>query len=390
MDTACLTKVSKFLTIILVLFQGCSPSLYYRRSELLTTYDLPLGAVVPFYQSSCPTGWEEFTDLKGRIPLGEGSGNLDSRGDALTSRSLSSSGGREYTTGLPAYSGLGDQNTPGPDRVLSAIGSGGYGNALVDPVVMGGASETESNLPPYIVMTYCKKTSLTSGVAMDALVYSSQSTCSSGWNADGVFSDRFILGKGVGNLDTDGLALTSRSLASTGGYENTPGGCYAASDGIVTASPSSAAFLGPDILYKNATDTTLGGVAAESNLPPYIVLQTCRSQSDGSTIRKNTVVGFDLSSCPSGWAPYSPAQGRMVVGASVTRAVGVTGGLEYTTGLPASTSSVATTTDPTLRYLASYLADFHYSTQSPDTTVNGVKADSNLPPFYVLKYCMKE
>lgn len=117
---------------------------------------IPSGAIVA-YNGACPTGWTEFSSGKGRVLVGLGSGNVDSLGDSLTTRTLASVGGLEYTTGVPASTVSTANSVPGPTFNLSleGAGSGLYSSIATDTTLSG--DKADSNMPPFVVVRYCEK-----------------------------------------------------------------------------------------------------------------------------------------------------------------------------------------------------------------------------------------
>src|SRR5688572_10441489 len=103
----------KLLPFLLLLTYGCKEYFKIASSSIISVQDLPVGSVLPFNSAACPEDWEEFTQARGRVILGAGSGNTDVDGVILTSRSRGSAGGTEYTTGIPAVSAMGNQSVAG-------------------------------------------------------------------------------------------------------------------------------------------------------------------------------------------------------------------------------------------------------------------------------------
>lgn len=194
----------------------------------VTTYGaIPTGAVAAFDSGSCPTGWTTFSEANGRFIVGVGSGNQDPDGNNLTDRTLRQTGGREYTTGIPASTSNSNTTivpsagaylrTTSPTEIY--ISSSGFGT---DTTLDGAAAD--SNLPPYIVRTYCKRTATTDdAVPADLSLHLNNASCPSGFSADSDADGRMILGAGNGNNDVDSVALTNRVLGQNGGLEYTSG-----------------------------------------------------------------------------------------------------------------------------------------------------------------------
>jgi hypothetical protein len=116
---------------------------------------VPTGSIIAF-NGACPTGWSEFSAGKGRVLLGAGSGNNDALGAPLTSRSIASVGGLEYTTGIPANNAVGaDESVATPTGVIADIGSDSFTSAAPNTTLSG--DKANSNMPPFVVVRYCEK-----------------------------------------------------------------------------------------------------------------------------------------------------------------------------------------------------------------------------------------
>ncbi|TNF04306.1 MAG: hypothetical protein EP326_01500 [Deltaproteobacteria bacterium] len=118
-----------------------------------------------------------------------------------------------------------------------------------------------------------------------------------------------------------------------------------------------------------------------------------------------TIAAFDLAACPTGWTLHSTAYQRTLVGSGsgendqlanplTTRTFGDMGGFEATMGVEAKTAAAGTNTPGTANYPAAtsgiYFAYGPKTNNTDDTTLAGVKADSNMPPYYVILYCRKD
>jgi hypothetical protein len=104
--------------------------------------------------------------------------------------------------------------------------------------------------------------------------------------------------------------------------------------------------------------------------------------------------------CPAGWSELSSGKGRVLVGAGsgntdalgaalTSRSIAAVGGLEYTTGIPGNESINATfaAPSPSLNFGVGSMP--YFAVDIPSTTIAGVKADSNLPPYLVVRHCEK-
>lgn len=366
-------------------------------SEEASPY-FPKNSVIAFDQASCPTGWVEFTPLKGRFILGAGSGNLDSAGGALTTRTWATSGGLEYTTGIPVVSAAPNSSNPGTggNLALADIFTNGTVNVSLN------ASAVDSNLPPYIVRKFCKKIVSTQTDTSGASVATKLASCDTGWGREADVKGRAFLGEGSGNTDRLGAALATRTLNVIGGQESTPNvpACAGGGDGTFVPGPTKCLAGHPifNLFTGLGADGTLSGTATDSNLPPFYVLLVCKATINTDLPQPGMVAAFDQATCPAGWSRTSELSGRFllasndVAGTVSLRTEGDAGGLEYTTGLLYDSSDPADIDSPVELASLALSSGFsaYRSSSTPDTTLTGPKADSNLPPYYVLTFCHKD
>ncbi|MCO4792785.1 MAG: hypothetical protein KC493_03675 [Bacteriovoracaceae bacterium] len=108
-------------------------------------------------------------------------------------------------------------------------------------------------------------------------------SCPTGWSTYDSAKQRTLLGSGTGNLDQLGGALSTRSYGQTGGFEHTTGvngKAVAGSTHIPSTARFPASTSGPYNLYgpqvPDATETTIAGAKADSNMGPYYVIIYCR------------------------------------------------------------------------------------------------------------------
>lgn len=366
---------------------------------------LPIGSVLPFDGAVCPQGWSAFSEGNGRMLVGSGIGTSNAYDSSpLTQRSTQSTGGREFTTGVPIYSGPADTSSTSATTIALATFANAFSSASADITFYG--VKANSNMPPFIIRKFCKKTASADGIPEGAVIAQTGS-CGSGWTVDSSLSGRFVFGEGSGNLDADGTALSTRALNDVGGREYTTGlPATSAVGASSTAGPSVNLAQSPMIkLYDTEpVEGSVSGNLSDSNMPPYISLRACKSGSSGvSENLGGAVVDFDLASCPAGWSEYAQAKGRAILfsgfgntdidGAGLTsRALGSSGGNEFTTGLAVHINDPATLSAPAFdRSLCRSNSGAAYrANATPDTTVGGAKADSNMPPFLVLLKCIKD
>jgi microcystin-dependent protein len=373
---------------------------------------IPKDAVVFLNAASCPPGWTAYTSLNGRAILGAGSGNTDINGTSLTARSYGVAGGREFTTGIPASSSAGASFVAAATKRLSTINpvtSYYYTpyTGLSDIHPMENIS-ADTNIPPMVVRTACKATKNT-GVPSSLSTAVNASSCPTGWNQDTNLNGRTPFGTGSGNSDQDGNSLSARTLAQTSGQEYTV--LMASSNPASISAPGPTVTLGsipsPEVVYTLSTDpaavmTSVGGDAADSNMPPFVALPYCQPATPRPYLPPKTVMAFDSATCPAGWSVYAEGKGRFIFGSGggnadqagttlTTRTVSQTGGIEYTPAVRAMNAMTAPykSSSPTAdSFLGlSGTPGKAYSTGAADTTLGGAKADSNMPPYFTLTWC---
>jgi len=129
-----------------------------------------------------------------------------------------------------------------------------------------------------------------------------------------------------------------------------------------------------------------------------------------SYLPSGAIMGFETA-CPLGWSPYTRSAGRFLLGTGSgnadangqplkTRNTGEEGGLEYTSGLPASTVESTDSYPPNNNNVSAPIGSrvsrsfvgipAYVSATLSDTTLSGTKADSNMPPYYTVNYCIKD
>lgn len=135
---------------------------------------MPSGMLVYFDLASCPSGWSLYAAGAGRVLLGSGSGNTDSLGANLTSRTYGDSGGTENTPasiGFMVVTSAYQTDTtfePGPTKKLSRLvqvtGTANIIPAFVRAIDLNpatlttlGGTGTDSNMPPYVTLLLCRK-----------------------------------------------------------------------------------------------------------------------------------------------------------------------------------------------------------------------------------------
>lgn len=153
-----LKKGDKFKDVNIVLNERAQyiENLEKRIEAMENLVSVPKGAVLAFNLATCPIGWEEIDDVKGRTIVGAGLGS------GLTRRGLGAMGGSE--TIQLSINELPQHNHP--EAIHSCSGHGGkwgyyrahiYENCAEVSTKEIGESEPFSMMQPYIALLYCQK-----------------------------------------------------------------------------------------------------------------------------------------------------------------------------------------------------------------------------------------
>ncbi|MCF1470603.1 hypothetical protein FS763_01490 [Agrobacterium vitis] len=121
---------------------------------------VPKGAVMAFDLETCPEGWEPFDRLSGRVVMGTGQRD----GSGLSARKLGETGGEERhhltVDEMPSHAHRITTLAHWGDRTNGQPGLGGDDGTF--PASIGtdpaGGDKPHNILPPYYVLTYCKRT----------------------------------------------------------------------------------------------------------------------------------------------------------------------------------------------------------------------------------------
>lgn len=134
-------------------------------------------------------------------------------------------------------------------------------------------------------------------------------------------------------------------------------------------------------------------------------LSNWQTTPQSATLVANFPSGIVLpmqGACPTGWTEFTQGQGRILVGAGSVnidqegyplsaRSWTQSGGLEYTSGIPANTN-VATYQTPgnNLVYRAGNGYNLYADAALADTELDQeIPSDANMPPYYVVRFCRK-
>lgn len=390
-----ITFCSALLSILY--FYGCGLEITLKDD---TPIDIPANMVFVFKSAQCPQGFQALDELSGRVIIGQGSGNLDASGASLTARTFNTSGGIERTVVALGVNEEGSNLSNPFTGTLTETAM--YDSTATENACLSGTDCSRGNIPPFVSYTYCEKTaSSITELSTDLLIHSNQA-CPEDWSNDTVSQGRFIIGAGTGNLDANSDPISAYAAGDTGGKEETNSLPVHGSAGN-SSNPTTGIIAGGAInIYSPASpDTSMYGDASDSNMIPFYVLNSC--SPDGvfteKTLPQGMIAAFTDSSCPSGWSTFDDLAGRAILSsgsgntdrdgqALTARLLGASGGSEITSGIPAvSTGATTALPGPTV-YFASALI---YSNQPADGLLNGQAADnSNMSPFYVLNYCIKD
>jgi hypothetical protein len=244
-----------------------------------STENIPSNAILSQNNNSCAGDWITESNLSGRTIMGVGTGNLDANGAALTARSLADAGGREGVKGFEIGvegKGVTATDTPAASRFLGDITSTYSSVGAEDGCLGSDGCLNDPNLAPFIVLNYCSLSSDSSlAYPSGSVAAFSVATCPSGWSDYEAGEGRLIIGKGSGNLDVDSVSLTTRSLGSIGGWEDT-------NSVPVTSSAANIDTAAGNILASVASNTYSTGALsgytdtiADSNMAPFVTAHFC-------------------------------------------------------------------------------------------------------------------
>ena len=114
--------------------------------------------VVAFDGAACPNGWESYSAAAGRVVVASG------QGTGLNARMYGQTGGAETVTltvdQMPAHKHQNPSrgsNSPEIVFSLQATDKGEFGGAHARPTQNTGMGKAHENMPPFIVLTMCRK-----------------------------------------------------------------------------------------------------------------------------------------------------------------------------------------------------------------------------------------
>ena len=390
-----------------------------------TTYASLFAVIGTIYGSGDGNATFNLPDLRGRVPLGAGSSS------GLTPRTLGSIGGTEQTSGIPVDLGDGPADTSRPCSTceLSILSTAIYSSGSATTGL--GGSLSDSNMPPYQVLTYLIKADNYSSLPAGAVLAYNGNAVPSGWvpangtavsraSYSSLFSaagtrfgtgdgsatfnlpdlrSRVLLGSGIGS------GLTSRSAAATGGNEQVT--ALPATSGAANSSrPNGNVFAnsGANAIYSSgpATVALNGTTLTDSNMPPYEVSTYIVSTVSVNTLPDGVIFPTAATAIPSGWVRADGStsgvpdlRGRYVVGSGqgsglTNRVVGSTGGQENITAYPASPFAGNASRPSASSVLGnSGSISIYVGGATTDDALGGSNADSKMIPYVALNYITK-
>lgn len=172
--------VTALLALSLMTFLGGQVTVHSQQSGLCTTVmdcaqkameaafqaktairiAVPAGAVMAFDLDSCPEGWEPLDKLAGRVVMGAGMRD----GSGLTPRKLGETGGEEQhrltVDEMPSHTHQIVSQAHWGDHTHWQAGLGGDDGEFPASLTTTptGGDKPHNILPPYYVLTYCKRT----------------------------------------------------------------------------------------------------------------------------------------------------------------------------------------------------------------------------------------
>ncbi len=198
-------------------------------------------------------------------------------------------------------------------------------------------------------------------------------TCPSGWTRDSGFDSRFpYIGATYGT--TGSGSGTSHAHSITNAYTSTASYSY-----LATVSSLGAGNDFPTVT--SHVHTVTATIGTTNVLPPYITMYFCtKTKLD----LENNLISIFTSTAPTGWAHFTPLDGKFPMGAN---GYGTTGGVSSHTHSSApfdevSTSSYFSDVDtPVLGTRVVFMIDHYHSIASAT-----IDTKNNIPPYYTVNY----
>ncbi len=259
----------------------------------------PIGIVMFFDASVCPSGWESAVDAKGRIIVSTVvSGNVGTKVNSPLAD-------RENRMHEHSFTGNANVNA----TAVATTAGGNLAPAASGVVVASGASDFAVTGLPFKQLLACRLAQdLGDGDAFPVatVAHFDTASCPVGWSLHSAASGRIVLpapsnsgvstGSSFNHSHTvSGQASVSvTSLAASGGA------------GVLVASSSPAIVNGATNL-----DTTFGGL-------PTLQLLVCRKDADSvatTEVPASTLAYVDADTCPSTWERATSMEGYLLVGA---------------------------------------------------------------------------
>lgn len=320
--------------------------IYYGNTSATNAEQTFSGSFVVMNNTSCPSGWTQFSGLNSKFP--RGASTYGGTGGSDTHNHGSVTG----TSGNPSGSGTANGACGMPMATYS-----GHTNVKVD-------INSGSNLPPYLDLVYCSATGLSLSSGM---VTTFDSTVPTGWTRFSTLDTKFARGNtSYGNSG----GTSNQSHAFTGGYTtgNSSTQCATGADG-----DGNAASDHNHTSNSGTTDTTVVN-------PPYLDMVFGSINSNGIA-PVNSVV-MTTAAPPLGWTRFASLDSKFARG---NTSYGGTGGTStHTHTLTVTLSSYSLGRNPRNTIPINFSASNHNHTM---TTTSA--SASNIPSYLDMLYYKK-
>lgn len=263
--------------------------MYYGNSSATSGQASWSGNFIMLYNSSCPSGWTSISGAgqtyNARFPYG--------------STSYGTTGGGAHNHGTPSCT----TGTALQGSILTQSDSGGTTSSVSHTHTNAMVSVNNvTNLPPYLDMVFCTKSSLDINIGLITVATS----VPSGWTAFSALNSRFP--RGAATYGGTGGAAT-HTHPTTGGY-------------TTGAAATSGDTPGTDKGACPHTHTTASGTTdSASSYPPYIYTYFVSKNAGG--VAHAGLITMTTAAPPLGWTRFTGYDSRFPLG---TTSYGTTGG----------------------------------------------------------------
>ncbi|MDD3474560.1 MAG: DUF2341 domain-containing protein [Candidatus Dojkabacteria bacterium] len=296
-------------------------------------------------QSSCGSGWTQFSALDGRFPLG--SDTYGTTGGSTTH----SHDGESTTTGVASsnyvYTGLDVNMAPRHSHNVTVT-----------------FTSNVNHMPQYTNVLYCSNSKVEDLSNNIALFNTSTVT---GWTQYSALDDRFPYGA-TSSIGTTGGATTHTHTASWSiSTVANDGQCQSGSTNVAAS---------------HSHSVSSSSVTSESNTPEYLAMVYLKMSSADTLTTEQPIYMLNTSTMPLGWERFTALDGKFPMGATSYGATGGSNTHSHTASLSTSWKSATGACYPggTKRATAAH-------SHSAGVTSS---VESNLPPYLTVIFAQRK